>query len=519
MDAAPAAGAGPCVLVIFGATGDLTKRLLVPALYNLRRADLLPDEFAMVGVGAQRQGRRELPPRARRRAFASSRSRRVARQRLAMALASASPTCSGDFDDPGDLRAARRQLGQDRGRTRHRRQLPVLSRDAAAAFLRRSSSGSAKPGCCARRTGTGGGSSSRSRSAPICARRRRSTASCSPCSHESQIYRIDHYLGKETVQNIMVLRFANGIFEPLWNRNHIDHVQITVAETRRRRAPRQVLRRDRRAARHGAEPSVPAARAHRDGAAELASMPTRCAPRRPRCWMRSTASAPEDALRNVVRGQYGAGTVNGQGRSMPTASAPNVAPGSTTETYVAMQLMIDNWRWAGVPFYLRTGKALPAPQDRDRDPVQAGAARAVPRHAGRAADARMFSSCTSSRTKASTLQFSAKVPGPSVQIDGVEMDVQLPATTSTPRRAPATRRCIYDCMIGDATLFQRADDIEAGWRDRAARARCLGAGSRTTRAGYLSGRKQRAERSRRAALRRDGRRWRALGGSAGGKSS
>jgi glucose-6-phosphate 1-dehydrogenase len=175
---------------------------------------------------------------------------------------------------------------------------------------------------------------------------------------ESQIYRIDHYLGKETVQNILVFRFANGIFEPLWNRNHIDHVQITVAESL------DV---------EGRGKFYDATGALRDMVPNhLFQLLTLTAMEPPTCFgaeaVRSEKAkvlegvrpfGPEDARRNIVRGQYGAGTIEGK-KIDPYRRAANVAPDSVTETYVALKIAIDSWRWAGVPFYLRTGKALAA---------------------------------------------------------------------------------------------------------------------------------------------------------------
>ena len=174
---------------------------------------------------------------------------------------------------------------------------------------------------------------------------------------EHQIYRIDHYLGKETVQNILVLRFANGMFEPIWNRNHIDHVQITVDEKLGVGHRGSFYDADRRAARHGAEPSVPVAVAGRDGAADRGSTRIRCARKRPTCWRRSRPRARKRRCSNSVRGQYRGGKI-GDTEIEDYRKTEDVKPDSTTETYAALKLTIDNWRWAGVPFYLRTGKAL-----------------------------------------------------------------------------------------------------------------------------------------------------------------
>ena len=175
---------------------------------------------------------------------------------------------------------------------------------------RRSAVISANPAWRAKTTARGAASSSRSRSAPISPRRRRSIRMLLGVLKEDQIFRIDHFLGKETVQNIMVLRFANGLFEPIWNRDHIDHVQITVAEALDRRPPRQLLRRHRRAARHGAQPSVPAAVADRHGAAVALRRRRGARAKRRSCSMSVQLQSRDEALRNSVRGQYGDGTID-----------------------------------------------------------------------------------------------------------------------------------------------------------------------------------------------------------------
>jgi len=258
----------------------------------------------------------------------------------------------------------------------------------------------------------------------------------------------------------MVLRFANGMFEPLWNRNHIDHVQITVAETV------DVERRGK---------FYDATGALRDMVPNhLFQLLTLIAMEPPTCFDAEAVRTEkvkvleavhpfgrDDARRNAVRAQYGAGTV--EGRSItPYRRAENVSPSSTTETYVALKLMIDNWRWAGVPFYLRTGKALAArrsevviqfkqaPFALFRDtPVE----RLTPNDM----------SILIAPEESVTLRFSAKIPGPSVRMDGVAMKFNYREHFNA---APNTgyETLIYDCMNGDQTLFQRADTIEAGWR-------------------------------------------------------
>jgi glucose-6-phosphate 1-dehydrogenase len=277
---------------------------------------------------------------------------------------------------------------------------------------------------------------------------------------EQQIYRMDHYLGKETVQNIMVLRFANGLFEPLWNRDHVDHVQITVAET------------------VGVEHRgkfYDATGALRDMVPNhLFQLLAFTAMEPPTCFAADAVRTEkvkvldavprlraEDVARFVARGQYAAGTVAGQ----PVAAyreAPDVAPGSTAETYVAMRLMIDNWRWAGVPFYLRTGKALAA-----RKTEIAVKFKQAPHSLFRDTPVdrlgQNFLVLRIQPNEGVALQFNAKVPGPKILIDGVRMDFKYKDYFDS---APSTgyETLLYDCMMGDATLFQRADNVEAGWR-------------------------------------------------------
>ena len=332
------------------------QRLLLPALYNLATAGLLPERFAIVGVARIEQGRRRVPPRPRRRAARVRQGDERTADDWRWLLERDCSTCPGDVRRPRDLRAAERAP----------RRVDTAQRTAATAsstspspppMLRHRSSQrlgepASPPG--GRRTLAARHRREAVRHATS-PRRGRSTASFSSVLAENQIYRIDHYLGKETVQNIMVFRFANGIFEPLWNRNHIDHVQITVAETvgverrgsfydatgaLRDMVPNhlfQLLAPDR----DGAADLL----RRRRGAHEKAKVLEAVQPLQPR------GRAPQRRARPVRRRHRRGKT------SRPTASEPTSAPSSTTETYVALKLMIDNWRWAGVPFYLRTGKA------------------------------------------------------------------------------------------------------------------------------------------------------------------
>jgi len=277
---------------------------------------------------------------------------------------------------------------------------------------------------------------------------------------EHQIYRIDHYLGKETVQNILVLRFSNGMFEPIWNRHYIDHVQITVDEK---------LDVGHRGAFYDATGAlrdmVPN---HLFQLLSLVAMepPAKFDAHTVRAEKGEVLAAiqtqsTEEALRNSVRGQYTAGQINGA-RINDYRATPDVRPDSVTETYAALKLTIDNWRWAGVPFYLRTGKAL-------------GLKRTEVAIKFRHAPFAMFRNTPVERlaenyltigiepTEGITLQFNTKVPGPSVVIDGVEMKFRyVDYFKSEPKTGYET--LLYDCMTGDNILFQRADSVEAGWQ-------------------------------------------------------
>jgi glucose-6-phosphate 1-dehydrogenase len=277
---------------------------------------------------------------------------------------------------------------------------------------------------------------------------------------EQQIYRIDHYLGKETVQNILVLRFANGMFEPIWNRNHIDHIQITVDEklgvghrgsfydatgALRDMVPNHLFQLLSLVAME--PPSKFDAHSVRSEKADvLAAIQTQ---------------TEAEALQNSVRGQYRAGKV-GDVEIDDYRKTEDVEPGSTTETYAALKLTIDNWRWAGVPFYLRTGKALGIKRTEIAIKFKQ-APFAMFRDTPVDRLSQNFLIISTEPTEGIALQFNTKVPGPAIEIDGVEMKFLYKDYF---KAEPSTgyETLIYDCMIGDNILFQRADSVEAGWR-------------------------------------------------------
>ncbi|MBV8564217.1 MAG: glucose-6-phosphate dehydrogenase [Methylobacteriaceae bacterium] len=447
----------PCALVIFGAAGDLTKRLLVPALYHLRQAKLLPSELTLIGIARQ-----EMTTEAFRAEFGAA-----LRQFETVAVdqndwqwvADRAHYLAGTFEDPDTYAKLEQLLARTQAQRAGSRNclfylatppqaFAVVVHRLSEAGLTHEEPGSWRRIIIEKPFGTD------LASAQALNRDILSVLA------ETQVYRIDHYLGKETVQNIMVFRFGNGIFEPLWDRDHIDHVQITVAETVGVEARGRFY--DQTGALRDMVPN------------HLCQLLALTAMEPPTCFgaddVRTEKTKvldalhrlrPQDVATSVVRGQYGAGLVNGA-KIEAYRQSSNVAPDSATATYVALKLTIDNWRWAGVPFYLRTGKALAkrrtevaiqfkrAPLALFRDtPVE----RLIPN------DLVLHIQ----PEEGATLQFSAKVPGPVVRIGGVEMKFHYEDYF---KAAPSTgyETLIYDCMLGDATLFQRADTIEAGWR-------------------------------------------------------
>ncbi len=347
---------GPCALVIFGASGDLTKRKLVPALYNLAKSHLLPRDFAVVGTSATDHSsqafrdklRTELPE------FLDGELEAELWQRLEGRIY----YVPGDFDDAALYERLRVQLADcdarhgTAGNVLFYLAVPpdlfaVIVKHLGAAGLANEEAGTWRRVVIEKPFGHD------LESAQALNREIRTVLA------ERQIYRIDHYLGKETVQNILVFRFANGIFEPIWNRRYVDHVQITVAETVGVEQRGSLLREGRRAARHGAEPPLPAARADRDGAADLLRG-RRGARREGEGPARHSADrARATCWRAPCAGSTAPGVVRRASRCRATAPSPRSSPVRRPRPSSRSSCTIDNWRWADVPFYLRTGKRLP----------------------------------------------------------------------------------------------------------------------------------------------------------------
>jgi glucose-6-phosphate 1-dehydrogenase len=452
--------APPAIMTIFGAAGDLTKRLVVPALYNLVRAGKLPDEFAIIGVDiadlsteSWRQSLTEMID-----AFAGGGARNFQEaidEQASSWLTRRMHYLRGDFAQPETFSRLVMMLDQQREHQDNTANVlfylavadrffgPVIEQLGRAALTRQSDHAWRR--VIVEKPFGHDFASAEALNAQIL-----------KVLSEDQIYRIDHFLGKETVQNILVLRFANGIFEPLWNRDHVDHVQITAAETV------GVEGRGRFYEKTGAlRDMVP------NHLFQLVAM----------IGMEPPISFDADAVRakktelfqaihavsaeNAVRGQYSDGVVLGR-KVVDYRHEPNVAPDSATETYVALKLGIDNWRWAGVPFYLRTGKRLSA-----RTTEIAVQFRQAPYALFRDTPVnRLPANILTLRIQPDeglSVSFSAKRPGSEIEIDGVEMDFAY-RDYFEPLAAVGYETLIYDCLIGDATLFQRADTVQAAWR-------------------------------------------------------
>jgi glucose-6-phosphate 1-dehydrogenase len=450
--------ADPCVMVIFGATGDLTKRKLFPALYNLAKGGFLPEDFAIVGVGRQEMETNDYRSQIRDnlREFAP----KPVDTKLLKWFEERTYYTGGDFDEDKklfkDLKATLAEVCKKHGIPEnffyYLATPPDLFANVAhkvvANGLGREEDGHWRRFIFEKPFGRDLESA------------QQLNADLLRTLDEKQIYRIDHYLGKETVQNILVFRFGNSIFEPIWNRNFVDHIQITVAESLgvegrggyydkagalRDMIPNHILQLVTLTA---MEPPVSfEADSVRDEQAKIlqAIQPI----------------SPEDVLRRAVRGQYGPGAE--KGKKVPGyREEEKVRADSNTETFAALKLSIDNWRWADVPFYIRTGKRMPAKHTSiiiqfKRAPFMLFRDTSIER-------------LTTNRIvihiqpdEGITLHFGAKIPGPVVDMGAVDMDFNylehFGETVST-----GYERLLFDCMMGDATLFQRADMVEASWK-------------------------------------------------------
>jgi glucose-6-phosphate 1-dehydrogenase len=491
-----------CCFVVFGITGDLAHRLVIPALYNLAESGLLPEKFCVVGITRTEIQSATLHDDLMKglQQFATRPIDKAVAQKLFDCILS----IHADPSEPGSFKRLKDHLEKITKTDGIKNNLFYLAVPPNA--FRPISEELGKMGLLTeqpdgwRRLVIEKPFGTDLKSAKELNR------DLLKLVNEHQIYRIDHYLGKETVQNILVLRFANGMFEPIWNRNHIDHVQITVSEML------DVGRRGSFYESTGAlRDMVPN---HLFQLLALVAMepPSRFDAHSVRSEKGEVLSAiqlqsEEEALKNSVRGQYVAGHVRDK-EIDDYRRTKNVSPDSVVETYAALKLTIDNWRWAGVPFYLRTGKAMAG----KRTEV-AIRFKAAPFSMFRATEverlSRNYLVIGVEPTEGITLQFNTKVPGPTITVDGVEMKFKYKDYFKS---APSTgyETLLYDCMIGDNILFQRADSVEAGWQAVQpfidAWKKAGGNGLSLYRAG-TDGPKEANE-----LIERDGRRWRRIDG-------
>ncbi len=454
--------APPNAMIIFGAGGDLTKRLVVPSLYNLACAKLLPNEFAITGIDlaghTDEDWRRSLEDMTQQFVTAGDPNKKMDRE-VWKWLTSRMRYQQGDLNDPGTYEKLKANLAERDAKEgtagNYLFYLAVADRFFApiVEHLGQSELSREKDGQW-RRIVVEKPFGHDLASAQDLNRRILDVVS------EAQIFRIDHFLGKETVQNIMMFRFANGFFEPMWNRDRIDHVQITVAETV------GVERRGKFYETAGAlRDMVP------NHVFQLVAMTAMEAPNSFRAdAVRSEKAKVIEAVRvwtqdevpcMAVRGQYDSGEFDG--KPIPAyRQEKDVAPDSPVETYAAMKLMIDSWRWAGVPFYVRTGKRLSRRKSQIAIRFKE-APYALFRSTEGLCPAPNWLLLRIQPEEGIAFEFGAKIPGPTMRLGDVRMDFKYGDYFGT---APATgyETLIYDVMIGDQTLFQRADNIEDGWR-------------------------------------------------------
>jgi glucose-6-phosphate 1-dehydrogenase len=447
----------PCTIVFFGASGDLFKRMLMPAIYNLRLDNTLPANFGLIGFARTPYSDDEFREYCKKNVDEFSRSGAV-NETLWNDLAQRISYITADFDDQSHFEALRRRLDEYEQKfgSGHNRLYYLATPPSVfpkiIAQLKRAKLDPA--------------SNSKGWSRIIVekpfgtdlASAQALQAEVEKVFNESQVYRIDHYLGKETVQDIMALRFANTIFEPIWTRNYIQSVQITAAETL----------------------GVEGRGAYYDNAGALRDMiQNHVMNLLALVAMEPPASADADAIRNEkykvfsaiappepeevfqmsVRGQYDAGTIGGQ--AVPAyRSEPDVRPDSNTETYAALRLYINNWRWAGVPFFLRSGKRLA----RKVSEIAITFNPIPHRLFGEKSDTieQNVLVIKIQPDEGISIRFNAKVPGQKNHIRSVTMDFNY-GTGFGVQSAPAYERLIADAMRGDATLFTRWDAVQRAW--------------------------------------------------------
>jgi glucose-6-phosphate 1-dehydrogenase len=447
----------PCTMVIFGASGDLTKRKLLPALYSLAKDRFLPSNFAVVGFARRPIGDEAFREQMKEGCQKYARKRPLDEQ-LWQSFVQGIYYQTGEFDDPEAYKALKIRLDEiDKERGIQGNRVFYISTPPSSFSLIVKHLGDA-------------GLTPYSEKGPFTRviiekpfgtdieSARALNRDVKGVLDEKQIYRIDHYLGKETVQNLLVFRFANTIFEPLWNNKYVDNVQITGAEAigiegrggyfeeagiLRDMVQNHLFQIMSLAAME--PPSTFEADAVRDEKLKV---------------LKALRRIPRDEMDNyVVRAQYSPGSVLGV-RGGGYKEETGVSQSSTTDTYAAMKFYIDNWRWAGVPFYLRSGKRMPK-----RVTEVAIHFKHVPLKLFGNAKGAGEPNVLAIRIQPDegiSLNFGSKIPGPTNEVHPVNMDFRYGTSFGT-EPPEAYERLILDCMLGDATLFTRGDEVEASW--------------------------------------------------------
>ena len=454
--------APPCAVVIFGATGDLTRRKLLPALYRLSQQGLVPNEFAILCTARQPLGDEEFRTHMKAAvtefgpddALDDSSWQSFAKRIFYLA---------GDFSEAelyGKLKSKLEEVDKEFHTEGNRIFYLATAPDFFGVIAKQlGDAGIARPKAAAK-------TKKKSWTRIIVEKpfgrdlesARALNKTLAAVFDESQIYRIDHYLGKETVQNLLVFRFANSIFEPLWNRQYIDHIQITNAETlgvegrgayyEKAGALRDMIQN------HVFQVTSLIAM---EPPASLSANGVRDEKFKA---MQSVRPLPADQIDEfAVRGQYGPGTVLGD--TVPGyPEEPGVDPNSSTETFAALKLYLDNWRWAGVPFYIRSGKRL-----QKHVTEIAIQFKEVPHRLFTDSDSPLQPNVLVIRIQPNegiSLRFAAKLPGQALRIRSVNMDFRYGSSFGV-KPPEAYERLLLDCMLGDSTLYARRDMVERGW--------------------------------------------------------
>ena len=446
----------PCAIVIFGASGDLTKRKLIPSLYNLASYHLLPRNFSIIGVartdwddkGFQTQLGKDL----------AQLGTQPVDPKIWSEFGGRMLYCSGSFDDPKTYEKLQQRLAESEKRLGTGGNV-LFYLSVQPSFFAQIAKMLAQYGLTKEEDGRWRRVIIEKPFGHDLASARELNRNLTSALQEHQIYRIDHYLGKETAQNLLVFRLGNAVFEPIWNRRYIDHFQLTVAES---------------IGVEGRGAFYETAGAFRDVMQNhMFMLLALIAMEPPNSLQGETVrnekvkllqavrrSSLEEALQSTIRGQYGPGQIDG-GPVPGYRQEKNVNPESNVETYAAVKLMIDNWRWAGVPFYLRSGKRLAKRTTqivvRFKTPPLALFG---PNENEMIAPNRLIFYIQPQ--EGITFQVRAKVPGPSLATNAVHLDFDY---SQFGERAPTTgyEKLLYDCMVGDSTLFHRSDMVEAAW--------------------------------------------------------